>query len=138
MEDKWFWVKDLDAFVDHVRALVFTLFGNVNEIADDGATKIFETITKEEKEEMDGCLTHEESCVIIKNLARKQINKKLNATRYCVSDKILSKIVEDLNSRMVSNILNSLVNKGMLDSAYDSDKNDFVFWVSESGTKHPE
>jgi hypothetical protein len=32
---------------------------------------------------------------------------------------------------MISNILNSLVNKGILDSAYDSDQNDFIFWVKE-------
>jgi hypothetical protein len=32
---------------------------------------------------------------------------------------------------MISNILNSLVNKGVLDSAYDSDQNDFIFWVKE-------
>ncbi|NBT08684.1 MAG: hypothetical protein EBS98_07780, partial [Chitinophagia bacterium] len=38
-------------------------------------------------------------------------------------------ILEELNSRLVSNILNSLVNKGLIESAYDSDTNDFVFWV---------
>lgn len=32
---------------------------------------------------------------------------------------------------MVSNILNTLVNKGVLDSGYDSEKNDFIFWVKE-------
>jgi hypothetical protein len=32
---------------------------------------------------------------------------------------------------MISNILNSLVNKGVLDSAYDSDQNDFIFWVKD-------
>jgi hypothetical protein len=32
---------------------------------------------------------------------------------------------------MVSNILNTLVNKGVLDSAFDTDQNDFIFWVKE-------
>jgi hypothetical protein len=36
---------------------------------------------------------------------------------------------------MVSNILNSLVNKGVLDSAYDDEQNDFIFWVKEEKQK---
>jgi hypothetical protein len=32
---------------------------------------------------------------------------------------------------MISNILNNLVNKGVLESAYDADLNDFVFWIKE-------
>jgi hypothetical protein len=30
---------------------------------------------------------------------------------------------------MVSNILAKLVNDGLIDSAFDSEKNDFIFWV---------
>ena len=33
---------------------------------------------------------------------------------------------------MVSNILNQLVNKGILESAYDEKSNDFIFWLKES------
>jgi hypothetical protein len=80
---------------------------------------------------MNETLTHDESAIIIKNHAKKQINKKTKEVRYCLTDKLLQTIIEDLNNRMISNILNSLVNKGILDSAYDSDQNDFIFWVKE-------
>jgi hypothetical protein len=32
---------------------------------------------------------------------------------------------------MVSNIVRGLVKKGVLDSAFDNDKNDFIFWVKD-------
>jgi hypothetical protein len=34
-----------------------------------------------------------------------------------------------LNRRMVSNIVKDLVSKGLVESAFDNEKNDFVFWV---------
>jgi hypothetical protein len=36
---------------------------------------------------------------------------------------------------MVSNILNSLVNKGLVETAYDAEANDFIFWVSDENKK---
>lgn len=129
--EKWFLISNFEEFVDHSRSLVFNLFGQVNEIADDSLTSSLSTMTKEEMEEMDTTLSHEEASVIIKNHARKQINKKSQEIRYSLTDKILEKIIEDLNGRMISNILNALVNKGVLDSGYDSEKNDFIFWVKE-------
>lgn len=132
--DQWFFINDFDEFVDHSRSLVFKFFGAVNEIADDSMTASLSqlnNLSKEELTEMDETLSHDESAIIIKNHARKQFNKKTKETRYCLTDKILQSIIEDLNSRMVSNILNTLVNRGVLDSAYDDEKNDFIFWVKE-------
>jgi len=40
-------------------------------------------------------------------------------------------IIESLNDRMVSNLLNSLVNRGLVETAYDAEENDFVFWVKD-------
>lgn len=129
--DQWFFINDFDDFVEHSRSLVFKCFGEANKIADDSMTTALYEMSKQETEEMNNTLTHEESAIIIKNYARKQINRKTKEVRYCLTDKLLQSIIEDLNSRMISNILNSLVNKGLLDSAYDSDQNDFIFWVKE-------
>jgi hypothetical protein len=129
--DQWFFINDFDDFVEHSRSLVFKCFGEANKIADDSMTTALYNMSKQETEEMNSTLTHEESAIIIKNYARKQINRKTKEVRYCLTDKLLQSIIEDLNSRMISNILNSLVNKGLLDSAYDSDQNDFIFWVKE-------
>ena len=127
----WFFISNLEEFVDHSRSLVFKVFGEVNEIAADPITTSLYKMTKKETEEMDRTLTHDEATIIIKNRVKKQVNKKTNNIRYCLTDKILQSIIEDLNSRMVSNILNVLVSKGELESAFDTDKNDFIFWVKE-------
>lgn len=129
--EQWFLIKDFDDFVDHARSLVFKFFGVANEMADDPLSSSLAMLTKEELSEMDETLTRDESAIIIKNHARKQINKKTKETRYCLNDNVLQIIIEDLNSRMVSNILNVLVNKGVLDSAFDTDQNDFIFWVKD-------
>ena len=130
-DEQWFFINDFDDFVDHSRSLVFKFFGAVNEVADDSMTASLAKMSQEELEEMDETLTHDESAIIIKNYARKQVNRKTKETRYCLTDKLLQSIIEDMNNRMISNILNSLVNMGVLDSAYDSDQNDFIFWVKE-------
>ena len=129
--DQWFFINDFDDFVDHSRSLVFKFFGEANKIADDSMTSSMSKMSKKEVSEMNKTLTHDESAIIIKNHARKQINKKTKEVRYCLTDKLLQSIIEDMNNRMISNILNSLVNKGVLDSAYDSDQNDFIFWVKD-------
>jgi polyribonucleotide nucleotidyltransferase len=134
-KDQWFFINDFDEFVDHSRSLVFKFFGEVNNIADDSMTASLAKLSHEEIKEMDETLTHEESATIIKNHAKQQINRKTKQIRYCLTDKLLQSIIEDLNSRMVSNILNSLVNKGILDSAYDDQQNDFIFWVKEEKQK---
>jgi FtsZ-binding cell division protein ZapB len=138
--EQWFFISNFDEFVDHSRSLVFNYFGEANETADDSMTVSLAQMTKEEISEMDKTLTHEESAVIIKNHAKKQINRKTKEVRYCMNDKILQSIIEDLNSRMVSNILNVLVGKGIIESAYDSEKNDFIFWIKddETNTKQKE
>ena len=35
---------------------------------------------------------------------------------------------------MISNMLNTLVNKGLLETAYDNESNDFIFWVKNNET----
>jgi hypothetical protein len=129
--DQWFFINDFDDFVDHSRSLVFKFFGEVNKVADDSMTASLYKMSKQETEEMDQTLTHDEAAAIIKNHAKQQVNRKTKKIRYCLTDKILQTIIEDLNSRMVSNILTKLVADGVLDSAFDTEKNDFIFWVKE-------
>ena len=130
--DQWFFINDFDDFVDHSRSLVFKFFGEVKKETEDNYLMMsISQMSQQELEEMDETLTHDESAIIIMNHARKQINKKTKEVRYCLTDKLLQSIIDDMNSRMIRTILNSLVNKGVLDSAYDSDQNDFIFWVKE-------
>jgi RecA/RadA recombinase len=134
-DDNWFLINDFDQFVDHTRSLVFKFFGETNKSMDDAIAESLSRMSAEEISEMNETLTHSESVIIIKNHVRKQINKKTKTIRYSITDKILYAIIEELNSRMISNILGALVNKGVLDSAFDSEKNDFIFWVKDDNEK---
>jgi hypothetical protein len=131
MED-FFIIKDLDDFTSKVRAIVYNNFGDWEGKEQED---LIETIREEEKEDFDKVLSPQESLIIVKNLVRKQTNKKTNKSRYILNDKIFAKIIQDLNSRMVSNILNSLVQKGLVESAFDENSNDFIFWVKDNENK---
>lgn len=135
MKQKWFEIKDLPNFTDYSRALVFTTFGQTNQVAEDYFTNVISNINSDDKEEMDKILTYEESFSIVEALTKKKIFKKTNRVCYYITDEILMSIIESLNSRLISNILNKLVNDGVLDSAYDTDANDFIFWVKENNEK---
>lgn len=126
---EWFIIKNLEEFTDKARAIVFNNFGKWEGV--DKIDEMMDAVKDSEKEELDKVLSYEESLVIVKQRARKQTNKKTNKTRYILNEKLFTTIVEDLNSRMVSNILNELVKKGLVESAYDSESNDFIFWVKD-------
>lgn len=127
-EDEIFIVRDLDGFIDSARILVFNNFGKSNQ----ESSEIDYQIDNSEKPELDKVLSFDESAVICKQILKKQINKKNKNVRYLVNDNIFLLIIQSLNDRMVSNILNSLVNKGLVESAYDSESNDFVFWIKNN------
>jgi hypothetical protein len=131
MED-FFIIKDLDDFTSKVRAIVYNNFGDWEGKEQED---LIEIVREEEKEDFDKVLSPQESLIIVKNLVRKQTNKKTNKSRYILNDKIFAKIIQDLNSRMVSNILNSLVQKGLVESAFDENSNDFIFWVKDNENK---
>jgi hypothetical protein len=83
---------------------------------------------------MDQILTQQESLVIVKSLAKEQKHKITNESRYLIDEKIFSQIIEEMNGRLVSNMLSSLASKGMIESAYDEQINDFVFWIKDDET----
>lgn len=129
MEKDSFLIKDLDKFVYAARALIFNNFGKGEEISTD-IDKMLETITPDEQEEFDRVLSQDESLLIIKSLLKKKILKS-KKEYYVLSDSLFIKILDSLNDRMVSNMLNNLVNKGLVETAFDTETNDFVFWVKD-------
>lgn len=137
MSKDWYYINSIEDFVNSARALVFYFFGS-----DDTTVSAHKSINDmpnlsiEEQQELDSCLSFNEAVLIVKQRAKKQTHKKSKQERYCINDAILQSIIEDLNSRMVSNILNNLVNQGVLDTGYDIDINDFVFWVKDDETSN--
>jgi hypothetical protein len=123
--DEWFIIKDLDGFINS---------GSNKDSTDDLKLEI----NKEDQDELNNILSFDESRIILMSLIKKQKNKKTNDIRYVVNDELFMTIVESLNDRMVSNLLNNLVNKGVIETGFDSDSNDFVFWIKDNDKNKPE
>ena len=64
-----------------------------------------------------------------KNSSKKIIKNK--KTMYVISEKKYMAMIESFNERLVSNMLKNLTQIGLLESAYDSELNDFIFWIKE-------
>ena len=129
----WFLIKNFEGFVNHARGLVFKVFGEsvgAEEIDEDMST-IYESLSKLDLEEMNRTLPLEECLLITKQHIKIKTNKKTKETEYYINDKILFSLLESFNTRMVSNILNKLSNDGLLESAFDEEKNDFIFWIKD-------
>lgn len=129
----WFIVNDLDGFVNKTRALVFNSFGKTD---DQNLSDVSLDISSEsELQEINTILSYAESIIIAKNILRRQTNKKTNLERYLVSTELYCTYIASLNERMIGNILNKLVNKGLIESGFDNESNDFVFWIKEENEK---
>lgn len=125
----WFVIKDLTEFTDKARAIVYNNFGDWD--SEQQMDIMMDNVKESEQSDFDKILSHQESEIIIKQIAKKQKNKKTDQIRYILNEKLFVQVIEDLNARMVSNILNNLVQKGLVESAYDTESNDFVFWVKD-------
>jgi hypothetical protein len=134
--NEWFIINDIDSLTNSVRALVFNNFGkNTEPEGQDEENNLvnnllFEVDPKDQKE-LDNVLSYSESLIIVKQHIKKQIHKKTDKTRYIMNNDMFLTIIESLNDRMVSNLLNSLVNRGFVETAYDAEADDFIFWVKD-------
>jgi hypothetical protein len=125
--DNWFVIKNLDGLINSSRALVFNHFGNSE--SDSGVDL---EIDNTDKDELDSVLSFNEAKIIILGLLKKQKNKKTKQIRYLMNNALYHLIISSLNDRMVSNILQGLVSKGLVETAYDDNVDDFVFWIKEN------
>ncbi len=125
-------IDNLDEFTDSARRLVYNGFGKGAVEDPDEFTELVTKISPDEEQELNKILTHDEALIIVKSMAKQQKHKYEDKSRYLIDEKIFSEIIEAMNARLVSNILTNLANKGMIESAYDSDINDFVFWVKDN------
>lgn len=127
----WFIIKNLEEFIDASRLLVF-----VNFATEDSQKPIeympINDLSPKDKEELDKVLSHTESLAIAKTHLTKQKNSKSKKIRYVLSEDDYANIIADLNQRMVSNLMRQLVNKGLVETGFDEEANDFVFWVKDN------
>ena len=140
INEEWFIINDIDDLTNSVRALVFNNFGKstepeVQDKEDDVVNNLLFELDPNDQKELDSVLSYSESLIIVKQHIKKQIHKKTDKIRYIMNSDMFLKIIKSLNDRMVSNLLNSLVNRGLVETAYDDEDDDFIFWVKEDNNK---
>lgn len=131
MSKEIFIIDDLDRFVECTRVLIYQNFGSdtkqeIMELSFD-----ISDLDTAEIEELDSVLSQTECLAMAKDYLKVQKHKTKSEVRYLISNQDYMKMIECFNSRMVSNMLNNLVNKGILETAYDADCNDFIFWAKD-------
>lgn len=136
MKKEWFVISNLEEFIEKTRYIVYDNFGSWKTAKED--TIRVEPTEQSEIDELNSILSYKESYSIIEPKLKKQKHKNQNRYRYLLSDRIFIDIIKDLNSRMISNLLTNLVNKGLVESAYDSETNDFIFWIKDNEKKNTE
>jgi len=132
-DNEKFIIDDIDKFIESTRVLVFNSFGKPEENQVDELSFLLSELDNEEINELNDVLTQHECEIISREFVKKEINKKTKTVRFSISTKKYMDMIESFNSRMISNMLHNMVNKGLLETAYDAESNDFIFWIKESG-----
>ena len=90
-----------------------------------------EQLSKDDADELNKVLSYDECFSIAKSHIKKQKHKHKKQKRYILSSNNYYNLVSDLNTRLVSNLMTQLVSKGLVETAFDTQANDFVFWVKD-------
>jgi len=132
--DWWYVITDLSDFTDKARSIVYNNYGSWDNESD--VEDLMDDVSENEQEDFDKMLSHQECLVIVKENLKRERNKKTKKIRYILNDEIFVEIITKLNDRLTSNIMSSLVQKGLVESAFDDEENDFVFWVKNNEDKN--
>lgn len=130
MKNTKFEITDIDKFVECSRVLVFDCMGKDQTSSLNDMKYTLLELSEEERNELNEVLSQEEAMSICKLFLRQYDDDK-----FIVSNKQYAKLIDSLNTRLVSNMLNNLVNRGLLETAFDHESNDFIFWVKENENK---
>lgn len=131
-DELYYVISDVHEFVDATRKIVFGAFG---EDFDEGnqheVDNLIDSLTDQDEEELEKTLSHDECLAILHDLVKPKKTKS-GKTKYVFSENQFNEIIEAFNARLVSNLLTSLVQEGKVESAYDAEENDFIFWVKDN------
>jgi hypothetical protein len=134
MDDETYIITDLDQFVNFARTVVYQSFGRPNSIN----IEDMPDLSNDEQKRLDHILSYNESLLIAKQFLKKERNKKTNKVRYIMSSETYGDFLNGLNSRLISNILNALTNKGLIETCFDNTKDDWVFYIANQNDKEKE
>ena len=124
-------ITDVDLFIEGTRLLVYQTFGHKEDDIDIESISLdMKDLNKEQTKEIDECLNKKDCDIIVKEFLRK------TKRGFIITEENYIKFIEALNLRMVSNLLSGLTQKGLLETAFDEESNDFIFWAKEDGKKN--
>lgn len=118
-------ITNLLEFLDASRVWLYTIFGGLNP-SESMEVKYID-LKFDEKEEIDKVLNIKE----VINIAGQYIKFDEHEGTWLITEDKYEELLIELNGRMTSNLLASMVSSGILESAYDSEINDFVFWRTD-------
>jgi len=123
-KDDWLEISNSKKLIDFSRKLVYYNFDDETALMDDETflDKI-DNIQNDYDPEMDVLLPFEECEIIFSSFTF--LDDKL----LYITDDDYDTFLMQMNRRMISNIVQGLVKKGVLHTAFDNEKNDFIFWV---------
>jgi molecular chaperone DnaK (HSP70) len=127
MKQEWYEIIDLFGFTSSLREMIIEDFYSEEEKFKKNK---FGGLFKEQKEQIEKRLSLQEAENIVSSFVKTK-KDNLGNQFYTISKKSLAKALKDLNTRITSNILKDLVSKGVIDTAYDNEKNDFIFWIKD-------
>jgi hypothetical protein len=130
---QFYTITDIDAFVESTRVLVYDAFGK-NNLESEALTVMMSDLKESEQQEIETVLTQDEALLIAKEFIKQKQHKYTKKIIYIISEKKYMQMIESFNERLVSNMIRNLSRQGLIDMAYDSEINDFVFWVKEDDT----
>lgn len=135
-ESEWLEISNLPKFTDYIRKMIYINFNEEN--AESDIQDCFQQLESEEKQEINEVLSLRECIEIVKENCKKFRHKKTKKLKYVIDSNAFDEILHKVNQRMISNIISALVSRGLLDSAFDEEKNDFVFWVAQQDNEKEE
>lgn len=130
---KKYTIVNIPLFVYTTRLLVYQTFASKDDKEFSIENLIWEEkdLKKEEQDEFNKCLSQNEGILIGSDFFKQMSEGK----GFYLTEEDYLTYLEALNSRLVSNILNDLVNRGSVETAFDPSANDFVFWAKNEKDK---
>lgn len=125
-KDNWLEIVSVKKIINFSRKLVYYNFDEETSDMDDVTfLEKIDKIGSDIEPDMDLLLPYDEC----KNIFKPMLITEKN--RMYIKDEEYDDFLVQLNQRMVSNIVHGLVKKGVLNTAFDDEKNDFIFWVKK-------
>ena len=114
-------ITNLAEFLDANRVWLYIFFGGLNPV--ESMEMRYKDLKLEEKEEIDKVLNIKE----VINISKDYIVFDEHEGTWSITEDKYEELLIEMNVRMTSNLLAITVSSGILESAYDSEINDFVF-----------